>query len=331
MPIVTATAKEAWKNFATNTGSRWHQHGADARQSDGPLAFQRLRVSPFTPNVVPHFKIRRNDKIYAIGSCFARGVESALLGRKMEVLSRSEEFDRFPQNRNEQQLGFINKYNVFSIYNELSWALDPKAEFPKDSVVPVGSGRFYDPHTNPSLQLAPLEETLQRRAILQSVTARIRGCRVVIITLGLVEVWRDRIADVIINTTPVPEAFQHHPDRYEFQISSFSETLETLEKIHHLLTQHSHPDTQIVVTVSPVPLMGTFTVEDVVVANSYSKSMLRTAAQEWASRHANVYYFPSYEIVQYSEREVAWEEDLRHVRGPMVNHIMALFLKHHLE
>jgi len=55
---------------------------------------------------------------------------------------------------------------------------------------------------------------------------------------------------------------------------------------------------------------------DVVVANTYAKSLLRAVAQEWTSAHDNVHYFPSYEIVQNSDRAATWEPDLRHVKGP---------------
>jgi hypothetical protein len=76
--------------------------------------------------------------------------------------------------------------------------------------------------------------------------------------------------------------------------------------------------------------MVTFARDDIVAANTYSKSLLRTAAQEWASLHDNVHYFPSYEIVQNSERSVTWMEDLRHVQGAAVHHIMDVFLRHYL-
>jgi len=39
-----------------------------------------------------------------------------------------------------------------------------------------------------------------------------------------------------------------------------------------------------------------------------------------------VHYFPSYEIVQNSDRSLTWEEDMRHVKGEVVRHIMSLFL-----
>ncbi len=65
---------------------------------------------------------------------------------------------------------------------------------------------------------------------------------------------------------------------------------------------------------------------DVVVANTYAKSVLRAVAQQWAAAHDNVDYFSSYEIVQNSDRAATWEPDLRHVRGRAADHIMELFL-----
>src|SRR6266516_951588 len=329
MSTYIASAKQVRHNFKASC-SRWHRKGALPDQGDGTLAFQRLRQQLFTPIITPGFKLKREDKLFAIGSCFARGIEAALVGKKMEVLSAAKEFDSFRTRNNETNLGFTNKYNTFSIYNELRWALDPAAEFPRESLVDIGNGIFYDPHTNPTLEVVGLEETLRRRSIINLVTRRIVQCRVVIITLGLVEVWRDKIANIFVNTTPIPEALRSHPDRYEFHITNFAQNLSNLERIHRLLSEFGHPDVQVVVTVSPVPLMATFSTEDVVLANTYSKSLLRTVAQEWAAAHENVHYFPSYEIVQNSDRLVTWEEDLRHVKGEVASHIMRLFLRHYL-
>ena len=329
MSTYVASAKQVRHNFKASC-SRWHRKGTLPDQGDGTLAFQRLRKQLFTPIITPGFKLKREDKLFAIGSCFARGIEAALVGKKMEVLSRAKEFDSFRTRNNETNLGFTNKYNTFSIYNELRWALDPAAEFPRESLVDIGNGIFYDPHTNPTLEVVGLEETLRRRSIINLVTRRIVQCRVVIITLGLVEVWRDKIANIFVNTTPIPEALRSHPDRYEFHITNFAQNLSNLERIHRLLSQFGHPDVQVVVTVSPVPLMATFSTEDVVLANTYSKSLLRTVAQEWAAAHENVHYFPSYEIVQNSDRLVTWEDDLRHVKGEVASHIMNLFLSNYL-
>src|SRR5439155_25521805 len=122
-------------------------------------------------------------------------------------------------NRKTSGLGFTNKYNTYSILNELQLALDPKAEFPRDSIVPITKTTWYDPHTNTSLEFVDLEQTLQRRAVMQTVTKRITDCRGVIVTLGLAEVWRDTRANVFVNRTPIPSLFKSDPDRYEFQLS----------------------------------------------------------------------------------------------------------------
>ena len=178
-------------------------------------------------------------------------------------------------------------------------------------------------HTQPPrLDFVGLEETLERRALIQAVTKRIQNCRAVILTLGLAEVWRDVKADVFVNCTPIPSLFKTQPGRYEFHLTNFAENRANLEAIYALLSQYGHPDFHIIVTVSPVPLMNTFSTMDIVVANTWAKSLLRAVAQEWADAHSNVDYFPSYEIVQNSDRAAAWERDLRHVKGAGAQHIM---------
>jgi hypothetical protein len=330
--VYVATAGEAMWNCNTNSARSWYKDGVDPDDSRGNYAFQRLRQTWFTPKVDPKFKLRCDDRVYAIGSCFARGLERSLIGRNMAVDSAAPEFAKLqPVNNKLSGLGFINKYNTFSILNELRWALDPDAVFPVDSIVKVMENVWFDPHTNPALKLADLEETLERRALMQTVTKRITNCRIVIVTLGLVEVWRDLEADVFLNHTPVPHLLKTQRSRYEFHLTSFAQNWANLEAIHELLSGYGHPDVRIVVTVSPVPLLNTFSTMDVVVANTYAKSLLRAVAQEWAAAHDNVDYFPSYEIVQNSDRAAVWKADLRHVEGAGAQHIMNLFLQSYLE
>ena len=338
-----ATAAEAMENYKRNTAAVWYDHKADSDDPAGKYAFQRLQHAWFTPKVNPKFKLRRDDKFYAIGSCFARGLESALVSNKIAVQSAAPELANLqPAGKEKSGLGFINKYNTYSILNELRWALDPDAVFPLQSIVQLTETTWYDPHTNPALSFTGLEETLERRALMQLVTKRIRDCRAVILTLGLAEVWHDVQADVFVNCTPLDVAYtlrpddnpavsKPHPNRYEFHLTTFAENWTNLEAIYALLSQYGHPDVQIVVTVSPVPLMNTFSSMDIVVANTWAKSLLRALAQEWAAAHANVDYFPSYEIVQSSDRSGTWERDLRHVKGAGAQHIMELFLRNYLD
>jgi GSCFA family len=330
--IYVATSAEVDNNWLQNRANRWYKRGSNPDDLTSDYAYQRLLQKWFIPEIEPKFKLRPQDKFYAIGSCFARGIEHMLVQRRIAVESVAPEFVNLqPVNKEVTGLGFTNKYNTFSMLNELRWALDPEAVFPADSIVQVTESTWFDPHITPTLELAGLQETLDRRAMMQTVSKRIANCRAVIITLGLVEVWRDCEMDVYTNSTPARSVLKTQPKRYEFHLTSFAQNWANLEAIHALLTRYCHPEVRIVITVSPVPLMATFSKMDVVVANTYGKSLLRAVAQEWAAAHVNVDYFPSYEIVQNSNRPAVWERDLRHVTGAGVQHIMELFLQEYLE
>src|SRR2546425_1051524 len=95
MPLYVAAGAEARGNAQQNRFSRWHRKNARIDEPNGELAFQRLHQPFFTPLVRPAFKVQRSDKLFAIGSCFARGIEKGLLARKMEVVSAATEFDSF--------------------------------------------------------------------------------------------------------------------------------------------------------------------------------------------------------------------------------------------
>ena len=61
-------------------------------------------------------------------------------------------------------------------------------------------------------------------------------------------------------------------------------------------------------------------------ADTYSKSVLRAAVEEFQLLYDNVYYFPSFELVKSSNKEVAFMEDNRHVRDEFVQYIVSIFL-----
>jgi hypothetical protein len=332
MPILTFDSAAALEHFEASRHSRWYRNGADTNDATGDLAVQRMKNPLFTPGVTNTFTISRRDRFFAIGSCFARGIEGAMKGRGLDVVSAANDFDAFElANPQVTGLGFTNKYNTHAILNELRWALDPKADFPFESIYEIDDERSVDPHTNPTLKLVSFDRTVERRRTITDVNTRIAGCRVVVITLGLVEAWRDEKADVFLNATPRPEMLAREPDRYTLHVLDAADNLANLEATQRLLQAHGHSDVHIVVTVSPVPLMATFTGRDVVTANTYSKSTLRSAAEEWAAAHSNIDYFPSYEIVMNSDRGLAWADDGRHVQGDVVRHIMGVFADAYLE
>src|SRR5438132_2586800 len=82
-----ASAADAVKNYRENPAATWYKDNTDPNDLSGKYAFQRLRQSWFTPHVVPKFNFRRDDKFFAIGSCFARGLEQCLKDNGVAVES----------------------------------------------------------------------------------------------------------------------------------------------------------------------------------------------------------------------------------------------------
>ena len=61
-----------------------------------------------------------------------------------------------------------------------------------------------------------------------------------------------------------------------------------------------------------------------------SAELGRAVAEEFASGHANVDYFPSYEFVSVAAPDTTWAWDYRHVKPNLVGHIMTAFHSHYV-
>ena len=79
-------------------------------------------------------------------------------------------------------------------------------------------------------------------------------------------------------------------------------------------------------TVSPVPLQASLAGDDAVVANCYSKSVLRVCAQQLYLKYPLVDYFPSYEIAM-SGGLSSFGPDQVHVRDAVVGQITDYMLR----
>jgi len=74
-PFVSTTS-EALKNYQANEARSWYKDSADRMTGTANTPFQRLRNTCSQPEINPKFKLRRDNKFYAIGSCFARGLRT---------------------------------------------------------------------------------------------------------------------------------------------------------------------------------------------------------------------------------------------------------------
>lgn len=305
MPLYSFSAAQAVETRKDNPFSDWGSRSTENRVE--PLARPAFDVP---------FQMERGEPIFTIGSCFARNIENHLIAQGFRVpvreVFKTEAFAGMSPDQ-------INNYAAPALFNDFAWALDPSSPFkPEDHILEVAPGKFVDAHLAPTLRPADYDTCLARRRALIDATATVKDCRVVIMTLGLAEVWFDRESGSYLNNPPRPSMIKAAPDRFELHVMSYEEVYDYLSRAMDLLLQFGHPDLQVIVTVSPVPLAATHRQADVMVANTYSKSVLRTAAEALVAAYSFVTYYPSFESVTLSDRQRAWADDLRHVTDEIV-------------
>jgi hypothetical protein len=287
----------------------------------------------------PKFQISPTEPVFAMGSCFAREIEEALSKLGFDVPSLCDALFKHPllskaenQARELRPRGFLNRYNTLSMEAEFRNLLGQDDALSRgDLLYTINARQCADLHYSQSLPQVSHEATLTRRAMVRdNLGAALRRCKLIIITLGLAECWFDSETERYLNNTPGPRVLERFGSQLQVHLTRHSQNLAALERLHKKLCEVLGADIKLVLTVSPVPLVQSFLDQDVVIANQYAKSMLRSVAQEFASNHTNVDYFPSYEFVSYALPQSAWEWDYRHVRPALVRYIMNVFRTHYV-
>jgi hypothetical protein len=310
---------------------------ANAMQDRGssywPAGPQNRLEPVYSPILRPRFKLRPGAKIFTIGSCFARNIEEHLgrLGFDVPVLSLSvppEEWRPAPS--------IVDKFTPPSALQEIERTLemlqhpDRIERIIDDVLFPTSDGRVIDLELRQFMPVGRQRAHERRRHIFE-VFANVFDADCVVITLGLVECWVDLLTGRAIQEAPHALALRRAKDRFALKILSYPEVLAAGERMVRLLIEHGRPDVKILLTVSPVPFRSTFSGTDVVMANCYSKSTLRTAAQVLYENFDQVDYFPSYEIVTMSRAPNVWKPDLIHVDPDFVAKVVDFFARDYVQ
>lgn len=304
-PLLEIDAAEAVEIRKANPFASWGRRDA------------ANRVEPITtPDFAVPFQLVKGESIFTIGSCFARNVELKLMEKGFDIpirnLFKKPEFASLNP-------GIVNNFGTPSIFNEFSWALDPDNPFDFDNnISEVMNGKYSDLHIISSERPLPFDEAKRRRQAIIDATREVKNCRVVIMTLGLIELWFDKQQGLYLNSAPMPSLIKSQPERFSIRVLDFNSAKFYLDKALDVLKAHCRPDQQVIITVSPVPLMATHRPMDVIVANAYSKSLLRAVAEHCLIERDNVHYYPSYESVVHSNRQEAWKDDFTHVTDKIV-------------
>jgi hypothetical protein len=328
---VSYDAHKALEILKANQARHWTGGG------DVSVAARIKSGGPFRTYHTAKFKLDRADKVFTIGSCFARNVEDVLMRMGVPVARKGHGIPPQMFLDWNEETGYggdthitdglspraFNKYDARAVLHEIRRTLTD-VHYPNDGLIELYPDRWFDPHAS-VLRLAPLKDALANRQRMAEAAAEIRTSKVVLMTLGLTESWMDKVTGLAMNEHPGLRELMKFGDRFQFVDQGYDDIMSALEESFDLIRTVANADMKIIVTVSPVTLWMTFQNTDVAVSNMGSKSVLRAAAGELARRHDFVDYFPSYEMVMLSPRELAWQEDQHHVSGPMVESIMDVF------
>lgn len=244
------------------------------------------------PTVTPNFYITPGQKIFTVGSCFARNMERELGEYDVPTLRYAP-----PEGDSVSERGstVFNEYNPGSIARRLLSAIHHDTEFEK-GIVKEGTG-YSDLYITGS-QPCELEVVHKRRALMGDIYKELPGSDLLIITLGLIEAWYDLETGTYLNRAPASVAIRDPEglgQRFELRVLDVQDSVDLLVPAFESVFAAGLK--RIMLTVSPVPLQFSFSGGDPVVANSYSKAVLRSVAQKLVTDFDRVDYFPSYEMV----------------------------------
>jgi hypothetical protein len=294
--------------------------------ADWKTARKRLRQGRVFPQTAQTFSLNRSDTILTMGSCFARNIEEYLVKFGCHVPPFEFKIPR-EEHKGERPNHALSLFTPPTFRQTIEWT---ESIFVRDGKVResdcekllfrFGDGKVVDLSLSGSLPVA-YGRFLERRRELYALYATAFRAECLLMTPGLVETWYDLEQGYYTNSAPLFAGKLLDPARYELHVLDQDECKADLLATIDIVRKHN-PKIKVLITVSPVPLRYTFTKEDVLVANTYSKSVLRAACQEIVSERPLVDYFPSFEAVMLSTSRV-WQKDRRHVEDRLIGEIVS--------
>jgi hypothetical protein len=277
-----------------------------------------------------------NLRIATAGSCFAQHIGRHLQssGFKFIDVEPAPPFlkkERWP----EYGYGIYSaRYgNIYTPRQLLQLLKRATGEFKPQESAWVLDGGFVDPF-RPTIEPEPLSSVEEveacRASHLRSVLEMFEKTDVFVFTLGLTEAWVSIEDGAVFPVCPGTKGGEFDKTKYRFVNFSYPKIVQDLDEFMQL-ARSINRKMRFLFTVSPVPLMATATSNQVVVATTYSKSVLRAAAGFLADKRRYADYFPSYEIISSPVmRGNFYATDMRSVVNSGVEHVMKQFFREHV-
>jgi len=276
--------------------------------------------------------IRAGDKVMSAGSCFAANLVPYLEKYGFTYL-RTEYVHPFYGTIPAENLGYgrfsAGYGNIYTARQVLQLLLRSlgllrpvEDRWYEDGIVvdPFRPGLKYAARSDREFDVLTSQH-------LVATAAAFRQCDVLIFTLGLTEGWVSKLDGSVFPSCPGTIAGTFDGAKHAFH--NFK-TGEIIADLNYAIAQlrEVNPRVRVILTVSPVPLVATASNNHILLATTYSKSVLRVAAEEVARDNPDVCYFPAYEIVTGPQApERFFEADRRNVSNEAVDQVMYAFLR----
>jgi hypothetical protein len=253
----------------------------------------RYRYEMLWPNLRPRFKIKKGSNVFTVGSCFARNIETVLNKKSvvMPVLGFKAPKDEMPSGPPSH---LLNEYTLSTMHQRIL-SIIGQFEYGTQDGVYNKNQEYYDLYLYRKSTPVSYKRLIERRKQIDELYQQLKSSDLVILTLGLIESWYDCEMDVYLNSAPSKFFISESPKRFQFVRLNYAFCLRKLDEIVNIIKDLGIKN--ILLTVSPVPIEISFTKDDVIIANNFSKSVLRNFCEEIYSKYSFVNYFPSYEII----------------------------------
>lgn len=295
-------------------GESWSRGGKDVNYWPRDEEFKKTdtkeKVKDFINKNIIHkdfknkIKTKKEPKIITLGSCFASELRYVLENKGY---------------KNEQIWIPSGLNNSFALRQFLEWIYENKTD---------NSGYWYDETETKKIHkwIPEKEAKIYKKEFSEA--------DVIVITLGLSEVWRDKQTGGVF-WRGVPNKI-YDANKHIFTNSTVSENQENIEKIIDLI-HNNNPETLVVLTLSPVPLKATFKNQPCILSDCVSKSTLRVAIEQACNNKIkNVIYWPSFEVFKwlgnhldfsvFSTNSRDYSNTCRHANPIIVKSIVDIFL-----
>jgi len=290
----------------------------------------------FDPVTSVKFTVSVKDRIATAGSCFAQHISRTLdrFGLHYFVTESGEdltEAERVARNYLVFSARFGNIYTTRQLIQLFDEAFGRRT--PSEHVWRRPDGRLVDPY-RPVIEPDGFVDVDTLRASrtehLVCVRKMFEQADILVFTLGLTEAWLSREDGSVFPLAPGVSGGDYDERHYSFVNLGVAEVEADMRRFLDEL-KVINPGVKVLLTVSPVPLIATYEDRNVLVATTYSKSVLRVAADTISRAYPWVDYFPSFEIITGSYNYgMYYGDDAREVNHLGVAHAMRVFINNYV-